>query len=106
MTQIANVQNKVDISVCPGIHLPADIQQMSEQDQKAFKMYGKVPGKNLLSKMQKVSIPTYPHPLSNPSPTPSPTHTHPPTHTIPAPCAPCTLPLTRRNANTLTQATT
>ena len=28
---------------------------MSEQDQKAFKMYGKVPGKNLLTKMQKVS---------------------------------------------------
>jgi hypothetical protein len=27
---------------------------MSEQDQKAFKMYGKVPGKNLLTKMQKV----------------------------------------------------
>ncbi|RSH94681.1 hypothetical protein EHS25_004486 [Saitozyma podzolica] len=26
---------------------------MSEQDQKAFKMYGKVPGKNLLTKMQK-----------------------------------------------------
>ncbi|WWD16528.1 hypothetical protein CI109_100955 [Kwoniella shandongensis] len=35
------LQNKVDIS------------QMSEQDQKAFKMYGKVPGKNLLTKMQK-----------------------------------------------------
>ncbi|WWC87858.1 uncharacterized protein L201_002755 [Kwoniella dendrophila CBS 6074] len=34
-------QNKVDIS------------QMSEQDQKAFKMYGKVPGKNLFTKMQK-----------------------------------------------------
>jgi hypothetical protein len=35
---------------------------MSEQDQKAFKMYGKVPGKNLLTKMQKVrstSIYTY-----------------------------------------------
>jgi hypothetical protein len=28
---------------------------MSEQDQKAFKMYGKIPGKNLLTKMQKVS---------------------------------------------------
>ncbi|KAL1411643.1 hypothetical protein Q8F55_002607 [Vanrija albida] len=27
--------------------------QLSEQDQKAFKLYGKVPGKNLLSKMQK-----------------------------------------------------
>jgi hypothetical protein len=27
---------------------------MSEQDQKAFKMYGKIPGKNLLTKMQKV----------------------------------------------------
>ncbi|WVQ79112.1 hypothetical protein IAT38_001207 [Cryptococcus sp. DSM 104549] len=38
---LALVQNKVDIS------------QMSEQDQKAFKMYGKVPGKNLLTKMQK-----------------------------------------------------
>nr|ODN85132.1 hypothetical protein L203_05084 [Cryptococcus depauperatus CBS 7841] len=34
-------QNKVDLS------------QMSEQDQKAFKLYGKVPGKNLLTKMQK-----------------------------------------------------
>ena len=33
----------------------ADKQSMSEQDQKAFKMYGKVPGKNLLTKMQKVS---------------------------------------------------
>lgn len=52
-------QNKVDISVS----LPrrqsywsyANIQSMSEQDQKAFKMYGKVPGKNLLTKMQKVS---------------------------------------------------
>jgi len=30
-----------------------DISSMSEQDQKAFKMYGKVPGKNLLTKMQK-----------------------------------------------------
>lgn len=30
-------------------------QQLSEQDQKAFKLYGKIPGKNLLSKMQKVS---------------------------------------------------
>ncbi|WVF65750.1 hypothetical protein IAT40_000483 [Kwoniella sp. CBS 6097] len=37
----AIVQNKVDIS------------QMSEQDQKAFKLYGKVPGKNLFTKMQK-----------------------------------------------------
>jgi hypothetical protein len=26
---------------------------MSEQDQKAFKMYGKMPAKNLLTKMQK-----------------------------------------------------
>nr|ODO02427.1 hypothetical protein L204_01163 [Cryptococcus depauperatus CBS 7855] len=38
-------QNKVDLS------------QMSEQDQKAFKLYGKVPGKNLLTKMQKVNRP-------------------------------------------------
>ncbi|WVN85738.1 uncharacterized protein L203_100889 [Cryptococcus depauperatus CBS 7841] len=30
-----------------------DLSQMSEQDQKAFKLYGKVPGKNLLTKMQK-----------------------------------------------------
>jgi len=30
---------------------------MSEQDQKAFKMYGKVPAKNLLTKMQKVGHP-------------------------------------------------
>lgn len=30
-----------------------DISSMSEQDQKAFKMYGKIPGKNLLTKMQK-----------------------------------------------------
>lgn len=29
---------------------------MNEQDQKAFKLYGKVPGKNLLTKMQKASI--------------------------------------------------
>ena len=28
---------------------------MSEQDQKALNMYGKVPAKNLLTKMQKVS---------------------------------------------------
>ena len=28
-------------------------QSMSEQDQKAFKMYGKMPAKNLLTKMQK-----------------------------------------------------
>jgi hypothetical protein len=27
---------------------------MSEEDQKAFKLYGKVPGKNVLTKMQKV----------------------------------------------------
>lgn len=27
---------------------------MSEQDQKAFQMYGKLPGKNLVTKMQKV----------------------------------------------------
>jgi hypothetical protein len=32
---------------------------MSEQDQKAFKMYGKIPGKNLLTKMQKVSCPVF-----------------------------------------------
>ncbi|WRT65673.1 uncharacterized protein IL334_002618 [Kwoniella shivajii] len=38
---VTPVQNKVDISA------------MSEQDQKAFKMYGKVPGKNLFTKMQK-----------------------------------------------------
>ncbi|ORY22511.1 camp-regulated phospho protein/endosulfine conserved region-domain-containing protein [Naematelia encephala] len=30
-----------------------DISSLSEQDQKAFKMYGKIPGKNLLTKMQK-----------------------------------------------------
>jgi len=30
-----------------------DVKSMSEQDQKAFKMYGKVPAKNLLTKMQK-----------------------------------------------------
>jgi hypothetical protein len=29
---------------------------MSEEDQKAFKLYGKVPGKNVLTKMQKVSL--------------------------------------------------
>ena len=29
-------------------------QSMSEQDQKAFKMYGKMPAKNQLTKMQKV----------------------------------------------------
>ncbi|KAK4685153.1 hypothetical protein P7C73_g5005, partial [Tremellales sp. Uapishka_1] len=34
-------QNKVDVSA------------MTEQEQKAFKMYGKVPAKNLLTKMQK-----------------------------------------------------
>jgi hypothetical protein len=27
---------------------------MNEQEQKAFKMYGKMPAKNLLTKMQKV----------------------------------------------------
>jgi hypothetical protein len=43
------------------------IKSMSEQDQKAFKMYGKIPGKNLLTKMQKVSLPArlrY-HPLTD-----------------------------------------
>ncbi|KAI9632625.1 uncharacterized protein MKK02DRAFT_40929 [Dioszegia hungarica] len=30
-----------------------DISSMSEEDQKAFKLYGKVPGKNVLTKMQK-----------------------------------------------------
>ncbi|WVR03829.1 hypothetical protein IAU60_000825 [Kwoniella sp. DSM 27419] len=30
-----------------------DISQMSEQEQKAFKLYGKVPGKTLFNKMQK-----------------------------------------------------
>ena len=29
---------------------------MTEQEQKAFKMYGKVPAKNLLTKMQKVRL--------------------------------------------------
>jgi hypothetical protein len=29
---------------------------MTEQEQKAFKMYGKVPAKNLLTKMQKVRV--------------------------------------------------
>ena len=33
-------------------------QKMNEQDQKAFKLYGKVPGKNALTKMQKVSMPS------------------------------------------------
>ena len=28
---------------------------MTEQEQKAFKLYGKVPAKNVLTKMQKVS---------------------------------------------------
>lgn len=37
------------------------MQQMSEQDQKAFKLYGKMPAKNALSKMQKVD--TFPPPL-------------------------------------------
>lgn len=31
---------------------------MSEQEQKAFKMYGKLPAKNHLTKMQKVSGPS------------------------------------------------
>ncbi|WVQ74601.1 hypothetical protein IAR50_004202 [Cryptococcus sp. DSM 104548] len=38
---LAFIQNKVDIS------------QMTEQEQKAFKLYGKVPAKNVLTKMQK-----------------------------------------------------
>lgn len=56
------IQNKVDISVCRLLsiqsHASADmnLKQMNEQDQKAFKLYGKVPGKNLLTKMQKASI--------------------------------------------------
>ncbi|ODN76671.1 hypothetical protein L202_05313 [Cryptococcus amylolentus CBS 6039] len=37
----AVIQNKVDVS------------QMTEQEQKAFKLYGKVPAKNVLTKMQK-----------------------------------------------------
>ena len=41
-------QNKIDVSA------------MSPEEQKAFKMYGKVPAKNLLTKMQKVSRPPFP----------------------------------------------
>lgn len=29
---------------------------MSEEEQKAFKLYGKLPAKNLITKMQKVSL--------------------------------------------------
>lgn len=32
---------------------------MSEEDQKAFRMYGKVPQKSLLSKINKVSVRTF-----------------------------------------------
>ncbi|KIR28053.1 hypothetical protein I309_03050 [Cryptococcus deuterogattii LA55] len=41
------------MAVFPMIQNKIDISQMNEQDQKAFKLYGKIPGKNLLTKMQK-----------------------------------------------------
>lgn len=34
---------------------------MSDEDQKAFKLYGKVPGKNVLTKMQKVYLAVAPY---------------------------------------------
>lgn len=51
------IQNKVDVSVSspyPDARVKLILQSMTEQEQKAFKMYGKVPAKNLLTKMQKV----------------------------------------------------
>jgi hypothetical protein len=34
------------------------IQQLNEEQQKAFKLYGKLPAKNALTKMQKVTYPS------------------------------------------------
>ena len=39
---------------------------MSEQDQKAFKMYGKVPAKNVLMKTQKVRFSSFSTPCKPP----------------------------------------